>query len=69
MTVNTTAGEYHDLRHTVPSGHGFSWDSVDDGHECPGCGEFRMDWLEWAADDSHVECASCGRQYIPGSEE
>ena len=41
---------------------------VDDGEECPRCGEFLMDNLIWAEDSSHVECATCGCRYYPGGE-
>jgi hypothetical protein len=36
---------------------------------CPGCGERRMDWLVWTADDDHVVCATCGAPYDPADGE
>lgn len=37
---------------------------VSDSARCPGCGEARVDYLEWI-DDQTVRCHSCGRQYQP----
>ena len=37
---------------------------VDDGDECPGCGEFRVDYLVWVDDDT-VRCTTCGTEYQP----
>ena len=37
-------------------------DVVEDGNECPECGEARMDWLICGADDT-VKCATCGTVY------
>lgn len=36
---------------------------------CPGCGERRMDWLEWTPEnpDADVRCATCHRRYTPPS--
>ncbi len=31
---------------------------------CPGCGERRIDWLEWI-NDEQVECATCKNVYEP----
>ena len=41
---------------------GESDDVVDDGSECPNCGEARMDYLVCQDDDS-IKCASCGQIY------
>jgi hypothetical protein len=51
MTANNTTGEYHDLRYTVPSEGGFSCSTVDDGDECPKCGEYFLIESEDEDDD------------------
>lgn len=38
---------------------------VDDGYECPECGEARTDYLVWDADGETVKCATCGKEYNP----
>lgn len=40
-------------------------DMVEDGDECPQCGEARADYLEWQADGWMVKCATCGHEYKP----
>ena len=37
-------------------------DVVDDGMECPHCGEARNEWLI-CQDDDTVKCATCGTVY------
>jgi len=37
-------------------------DVVEDGNECPECGEARVDWLI-CQDDDTVKCATCGMVY------
>ena len=37
-------------------------DVVEDGNECPECGEARVDWLI-CGDDDTVKCATCGTVY------
>ena len=37
-------------------------DVVEDGNECPECGEARMDWLICQDDDS-IKCTTCGHVY------
>ena len=48
---------------------GESDDVVDDGSECPECGEARMDWLTWRTDEGtlgqYVHCETCGCSYDP----
>ena len=41
---------------------GESDDVVEDGNECPECGEARMDWLICQDDDS-IKCTTCGHVY------
>jgi len=38
---------------------------VNDGADCPGCGENRMDELAWAESGAYVRCSSCGKTYVP----
>jgi LSD1 subclass zinc finger protein len=37
-------------------------DVVMDGHECPKCGECRIDYLVIDGDE-HIRCATCGTVY------
>lgn len=38
---------------------------VTENSACPGCGERRMDMLEWTPDGTFVMCQSCGAWYDP----
>ena len=43
-----------------------SADHVDSSAACPTCGESRVDFLAWDADDRDiVECQTCGTIYHP----
>jgi hypothetical protein len=40
-------------------------DLLPEGCGCPNCGERRYDYLVWRADDSGVDCSTCGTFWNP----
>ena len=44
---------------------GQDYELVQDGCECPACGENRIDFLIWNDHLDTVKCASCNHEYDP----